>query len=92
MKAIRKLLVACAAPFSLTLGTPAHAGIPVIDVANLTQAIQQRVVHPAVHQHALDRGAELTAVAQARAHDVSRCAVQVGVCHDDGRGLTTEFQ
>ena len=43
MKAIRRFLVACAALFSLTLGTPAHAGIPVIDVANLTQAIQQVV-------------------------------------------------
>lgn len=41
MKALKKVFGAVALALCLTAGTPAHAGIPVIDVANLGQAIQQ---------------------------------------------------
>ena len=41
MKALKKLLGAFALVFGLAAGNPAHAGIPVIDGANLAQAIQQ---------------------------------------------------
>ena len=43
LKAIKKSAVAAALGFGLLGGTAAHAGIPVIDVASLTQAIQQVV-------------------------------------------------
>jgi type IV secretion system protein VirB5 len=41
MKAIRRLLGAAAVVLGTTLGGTAHAGIPVIDAANLAQSIQQ---------------------------------------------------
>lgn len=41
MKALKKLFGVFALMFGLALGNPAHAGIPVIDAANLAQAIQQ---------------------------------------------------
>lgn len=41
MKALKKLLGVFALVFGLAAGNPAHAGIPVIDGANLAQAIQQ---------------------------------------------------
>lgn len=41
MNSLKKLLGAFALLFSLTMGTTAHAGIPVIDGANLAQAIIQ---------------------------------------------------
>lgn len=41
MNALKKLLGAFALTFGMAAGNPAHAGIPVIDGANLAQAIQQ---------------------------------------------------
>lgn len=41
MKALKKLFGAFALAFGMAAGNPAHAGIPVIDGANLAQAIQQ---------------------------------------------------
>ena len=41
MKALKKFFGAIAITLGLVAGTPAHAGIPVIDAANLAQAIQQ---------------------------------------------------
>jgi type IV secretion system protein VirB5 len=41
MKALKKLFGVFALVFGLAAGNPAHAGIPVIDGANLAQAIQQ---------------------------------------------------
>lgn len=40
-KSIKKFFTSCAFAGLLAVGQPAHAGIPVIDVANLAQAIQQ---------------------------------------------------
>lgn len=41
MKGLKKLFGAFALAFGMAAGNPAHAGIPVIDGANLAQAIQQ---------------------------------------------------
>lgn len=41
MKALKRLFGAFALAFGMAAGNPAHAGIPVIDGANLAQAIQQ---------------------------------------------------
>ena len=41
MKSLKKLFGAFALFFGLAVGNSAHAGIPVIDAANLAQAIQQ---------------------------------------------------
>lgn len=40
-KRIKKFFTSCAFAGLLAFGQPAHAGFPVIDVSNLTQAIQQ---------------------------------------------------
>lgn len=41
MKALKRLFGAFALAFGMAAGSPAHGGIPVIDGANLAQAIQQ---------------------------------------------------
>lgn len=41
MKALKKFFGAIALVLGLAAGSPAHAGVPVIDAANLTQSIQQ---------------------------------------------------
>jgi type IV secretion system protein VirB5 len=53
LRQLRKQAIACSAVLvmGLSLSSPARAGIPVIDVSNLAQAIQQVLAWGQQYQH-----------------------------------------
>lgn len=55
MKALKKLFGAFALFFGLAIGNSAHAGIPVIDAANLAQSIQQVMAWAQQYQQMVDQ-------------------------------------
>lgn len=59
MKALKKFFGAVALALGLAAGTPAHAGIPVIDGANLAQAIQQVLAWAQQYQQMVEQIQEM---------------------------------
>lgn len=59
MKALKKLFGAIALSLGLVAGNPAHAGIPVIDGANLAQAIQQVMAWAQQYQQMVEQIQEM---------------------------------